>query len=140
MKGNTSKLLLVMSTLLFAQNQEGVSKHRNPFTSPVMQSAKVGDVVSGIVFGSTAATPGSAAQWQYAPKIVVTGIMEARGKQIACAMVEGVGSTILKVGDRVIVPGAAESGRSAWFLVNSIEKNIMSITLDDGIVVSGRLF
>ncbi len=139
--GNKKLLVLAMSSLLFAESpdEEG-RKHRNPFTSPLTQSVTAGDVISGVVFGSASAAPGSAAQWQYAPRIVVTGVMEAQGKHIACAEVEGVGSTILKVGDRVVVPNAAESGRSAWFLVNSIERNTMSITLDDGIIVSGRLF
>ncbi len=134
------KLVLIMSSFLIAQTPDEVNKQRNPFTSPLAQASTSGDVGSGVVFGASSAMPGSAAQWQYAPRIIVTGVMEAQGKQIACANVEGVGSTILKVGDRVVVPTAAESGKSAWFLVNSIERNTMSITLDDGIVVSGRLF
>ncbi len=137
---NAKKLVLIMSSLLFAQAPDEGNKQRNPFTSPLAQASPSGDAVSGVVFGVSSTAPGSAAQWQYAPRIIVTGVMEAQGQQIACANVEGLGSTILKVGDRVVVPTAAESGKSAWFLVNSIERNAMSITLDDGIVVSGRLF
>ena len=81
-------------------------------------------------------------RWDYVPRVKLTGIMSVNGNQVACITVEGTGAMIVKAGDRIVIPGkqGVTNTRSAWFLVHSIEDNRITIQLDDGSFVSGRLF
>ncbi len=113
---------------------------RNPFTAPGRVSNQKNAAPAGaLVFGVSG---NQNVRWDYIPRIMITGIMSVRGKQVACAFVEGIGNTIIQAGDRIIIPSGdqGEKKKSGWFLVTSIGKDRMQIQLDDGSVVSGRLF
>ncbi len=115
---------------------------RNPFSEPQKGTlSHIPDSLDGsgeVVFGFN-----KNIRWEYLPRIQVTGVMSVRGKQVACANIEGLGHTIIRAGDRVIIPSSgasSEKKKSDWFKVTSIEKDRMTIQLDDGSVVSGCLF
>ncbi len=117
-----------------------VSERRNPFASPNQGGASRGVLPEGVVvFGQN---PNDNVEWGDIPHIQVTGFMSARGKQVACAYVGGLGNTILQEGDRVIIPNVpgGKEKKTDWFMVKQIGENSMTILLADGSMVSGRLF
>ncbi len=117
-----------------------VSERRNPFASPNQGGASRGLLPEGVVvFGQN---PNDNVEWGDIPHIQVTGFMSARGKQVACAYVGGLGNTILQEGDRVIIPNVpgGKEKKTDWFMVKQIGENSMTILLADGSMVSGRLF
>ncbi len=124
----------------FEESDSTMSQVRNPFASPEKQGGKSSGPTN-VVFGVNNQNLNNV-RWDYIPRIQVTGVMSVRGKNVACATVEGMGNMILRTGDRIVLPSDATGGkaRSPWFLVKQIGNNQMSIQLDDGSVISGRLF
>ncbi len=133
-------LVVALALLAHGEGLPEGEHQRNPFAKP---EAPVQEKQSGgqLLFGFSASSV-SDVEWGYMPRIVVTGLMAMNGSQIACARVEGIGSLVLKAGDRIMVPPEAGggSGKAAWFFVESIENNQMTIQLDNGDVVVGQLF
>lgn len=112
---------------------------RNPFSAPARVSDKKSTApTNAIVFGISGENDN--VNWENIPQILVTGVMSVRGKQVACAYVEGIGNTIIQAGDRVIIPGSGSEKKADWFLVKWISHNSMTIELNDGSIVQGRLF
>ena len=124
---------------------------RNPFAAPVVQKIRTGKKESTdkkeIVFdGSTLDIMVSNMQsvrWDHVPRIRVTGLMEVDGEIAVCADVAGIGMTVLRTNERILIGRGGTNhkpGESPWFLVKEINRRNMTIQLDDGTLIQGKFF
>ena len=125
---------------------------RNPFAAPVTASLTIvepnGTEKKEIVFDGSSLDPMmldmQSVDWDHVPRIKVTGLMEVDGKIAVCAEVGGMGMTVLRENERILVcNGGRKQGpvnESPWFLVKKINKRNMTIQLDDGTVIQGKFF
>ena len=137
-------LIPAMITLVFAQNTPNspvtVKPVRNPFSAPAKTV-----LISNFIIGHNEQNLDNV-RWEYIPRIQLTGVMSVKGKQVACANIEGVGNLILKEGDRVVIPNKTGTksevahSRSAWVYIRAIGDDKIEIQLDDGTIVSGSQF
>lgn len=130
-------VLLFLGAQIFAEGLE--DDLRNPFSAPDRRSGMVRESSGAGKFGFEDLNF-DGVRWSYLPRIRVTGVISVGRSNVASAYVEGLGSMVLREGDRVILPASSDGSRSAWFVVHLIEQERMTIGLDDGTAVTGRLF
>ena len=125
---------------------------RNPFATPVAASLTMakpnGTEKKEIVFDGSDLDPMmldmQSVDWDHVPRIKVTGLMEVDGKIAVCAEVGGMGMTVLRENERILICNGGRTqgsvNESPWFLVKKINKRNMTIQLDDGTVIQGKFF
>ncbi len=121
--------MLIALSVLFVVPGESLAR-RNPF---------IGKAVANSLESPNSVGSG-AMQWKSPPSIVVTGVMQVNGERVATATIEKVGNTVLRVGDKVILPRGEDLAGPAWFKVVRIFHNRLIIQLDDGSVINGSMF
>jgi hypothetical protein len=77
------------------------------------------------------------------PSIKVTGLVEVGGRMAASAVIENLGSRILRENDKILLgetSAGAGGDTTKWILIKRIDKYGMTIVLDDNTEITGKYF
>jgi len=74
------------------------------------------------------------------PRIKVTGLMQVGSRRAVCARIQDKKTSVLHENDRIVLDGTGNTKLSKWLVIKRIDRNGMTVILDDGLEITGKFY